>query len=327
MKLILAPLQGVTDHHFRNSWSLFFGGIDEMVTPFIPAVTGERVKPLHIRDVLPENNAPELNIIPQVLANNARGMLLLAGALKQLGYKEMNWNLGCPSLVVSRHGRGCGLMPKPGVVGDILAEIMGDLPLKLSVKLRSGMYSNAELPDILHVLNDFPLSCIIHHPRLGVQMYDGTPDLESFAVTLKMSKHPVVYNGDIMTVEDLRVLQRRFPEVDQWMLGRGVLKNPLLPEQIRGNLPVPVTIDRIRQFYLHLEDSLSAQGLSPQRLSSRLKEYWQYFSFWFADPQKVWYGISRTTSCEMLKQTAGEVLIHGAWKNFENQTMRPSQNV
>lgn len=319
MKLILAPLQGVTDHHFRNSWSRFFGGIDEMVTPFIPAVTGERVRPVHVRDVLPENNTPEQKIVPQILANEASGMLLLAREFFRLGYTEMNWNLGCPSSVVSRHGRGCGLMPKPGVVGDILAEIMSDLPLKLSVKLRSGMYSAAELPDMLHVLNYFPLSCIIHHPRLGVQMYDGTPNLESFAVTLSMSKHPVVYNGDILSVEDFRVLQRKFPEVDRWMLGRGVLKNPLLPEQIRGNVPEPDPVDRIRQFYQHLEGSLLAQGLSPHRLSSRLKDYWHYFSYWFADQHEVWYAISRTTSYEMLKQTAGEVLIHGVWKNFSSR--------
>lgn len=319
MKLILAPLQGVTDHHFRNSWSRFFSGIDEMVTPFIPAITGERVKPVHIRDVLPENNAPGLRIVPQVLANEPRGMLLLAREFSRLGYTEMNWNLGCPSSVVSRHGRGCGLMPKPGVVGSVLAEIMDELPLKLSVKLRSGMYACDELPEILHVLNDFPLSSIIHHPRLGVQMYDGTPDLESFAVTLTISRHPVVYNGDILVAEDLLGLQRRFPEVDQWMLGRGVLKNPLLPDQIRGNKPDPDPIDRIRQFYHYLEGSLVAQGLSPQRLSSRLKEYWHYFSYWFADQHEVWYAISRTTSYEMLKQKAGEVLIHGVWKNFSSR--------
>ncbi|HRZ41227.1 MAG TPA: tRNA-dihydrouridine synthase family protein [Bacteroidales bacterium] len=315
MKLILAPLQGVTDYHFRNSWSRFFGGIDEMVAPFIPAVSGSRVKPVHVRDVLPEHNAPDLHLIPQVLANESGGMMLLAREFVRLGYTEMNWNLGCPSAVVSRHGRGCGLMPKPMVVQSILREIMDDLPLKLSVKLRSGMYSTAELPEMLRVLNDFPLSCIIHHPRLGVQMYEGAPDPASFAVTLSMSKHPVVYNGDILTPKDLLELKHKFPEVDQWMLGRGVLKNPLLPELIRGRTSGSDSenINRIRQFYHHLEDSLLAQGITPHRLSSRLKEYWRYFSYWFADPPKIWYAISRTTSYESLKQDAGDILAHGRW--------------
>ncbi len=313
MNLILAPLQGVTGYAFRNCWSRFFSGLDEAVTPFIPAITGNRVKPLHIRDVLPENNTHSLRIIPQVLANQAGGLQLLAQHFASLGYTEMNWNLGCPSAIVTRRRRGCGLMPFPDEVDKILNKLMPDLPLDLSVKLRLGMRSKHEISAMLKVLNRYPLSRIILHPRLGTQMYEGTPDLDSFALAWELSAHPVVYNGDILIPEDILVLQRKFPKEDQWMIGRGVLKNPFLPEMICGKQPVNPEESNLRiiAFYADLERSLKAQGITDQRLCSRLKEYWFYFSHWFAEPEKVWHAVSRSNDLISLQQVTESLFSKG----------------
>ena len=62
--------------------------------------------------MLPENNEG-LNIVPQILTNNAEGFVLTANKLKQLGYEEINLNLGCPAGTVVSKKRGSGFLAYP----------------------------------------------------------------------------------------------------------------------------------------------------------------------------------------------------------------------
>lgn len=298
MQLILAPLQGVTEFPFRNAWSEYFSGLDEAYSPFIPCVTGNRVKNVHIRDVIPENNRNSLNLIPQLLCNSAGSMLLMAEALASIGYSEINWNMGCPSAVVVKHIRGCGLMPHPDMIRRILDEVMNVLPVKLSVKLRLGMKSADELWPVMKVLNEFPLSRIIIHPRLGVQNYDGTPDLVNFRKAVEISAHPVTYNGDIFTSEKFKSLQLLFPNIDSWMLGRGVLMNPLLPAALKGDYSSKKgdVKDSLYEFNHSLIREMQSAKISEQRVAAKIKEYWFYFSNWFEESSSVWYSVSRSQS-------------------------------
>lgn len=308
MHLILAPLQGVTGYLFRNAWSSFFTGIDEAFSPFIPLVTGTKVKAACLSDVLPANNQVPFRIIPQVMGNQASQFRLMASALADLGYGEINWNMGCPSSIVTRRMRGCGLMPYPGVVDTILSEIIPELPLQLSVKLRSGMHSNEELWPMLRVLNKYPLKRIILHPRLGVQHYNGTPDLEAFRKAQEISAHPMVYNGDINDPGGFARVQQFIPGVNSWMLGRGVLFNPFLPSLIRGDEPVGKEDMRqkLAGFNEALIASLLQQGYTGHRVLSRLKEFWSYFSFWFEDSQTVWTKVSHALSLQVIKDSMQE---------------------
>jgi tRNA-dihydrouridine synthase B len=294
MHLILAPLQGVTEYPFRNAYAAFFDGIDEAITPFIPCVTGTKVKTVHLKDILPENQRSRMELVPQVLGNKSLPMQLMAEAFNDLGYREMNWNLGCPSSTVSRKMRGCGLMPHPETVRGILEQLVPRLPLPLSVKLRLGMYSTDEIFRIIEVLNDYPISRIILHPRLGVWQYTGEPDIDACSSILPLSAHPVVYNGDITDVRFFRQLQQRFPSHDSWMLGRGVLMNPFLPEMLRGADPPAPEEARsgLMAFHNRLIQEISSTGVSGQRLTARLKEFWSYFSKWFEDHAAVWYEVS-----------------------------------
>jgi len=297
MHLILAPLQGVTEFPFRNAYAGFFTGINESFSPFIPCVTGVSVKPAHMRDVLPASQHPAMELVPQVLGNKAAPMRLMAEAFARAGYREMNWNLGCPSSTVSRRMRGCGLMPYPGTVRQILDELMPQLPLSLSVKLRLGMHSRDETFPILDVLNEYPISRIILHPRLGAWQYSGEPDLDAFEAALPMSNHPVVYNGDINDAGFFQKLQERFPELDSWMLGRGVLMNPFLPSILKGAQPPSYGNARAQlvAFHERLVGNILASGVTEHRLVARLKEYWGYFSKWFDEPANVWYEVSHAS--------------------------------
>ena len=115
--LILAPMRGITTMHYRQAFVQHFGGLDVEMAPFIPTVSAERINPKLLKDVLPENNSG-LPLIPQVIGNNADDFVQMNIALHDLGYDEVNWNMGCPHKPIRKKRRGSGLIPFPDTVGD-----------------------------------------------------------------------------------------------------------------------------------------------------------------------------------------------------------------
>ena len=107
MKYYLAPMEGITGYIYRNSYAKFFPSFDKYFTPFIIPNESKSLKTKELIDVQPENNKG-LNIVPQILTNDAEGFIITANKLKQLGYNEINLNLGCPSgTVVGKGGPLC----------------------------------------------------------------------------------------------------------------------------------------------------------------------------------------------------------------------------
>lgn len=232
--LILAPMRGITTMHYRKAFVRHFGGLDAEMAPFITTVPAEKVNPKLLRDVLPENNSG-LPLIPQLLGKDAGEFVKLAKALHDLGYGEVNWNLGCPHKPVRNKGRGSGLLPHPERVDALLDRICAESPCQVSVKVRLGVSDPSELMNLIPVLNRYPLSEVIIHPRTAEQMYEGEVDLDAFAECHKLIGHPVCYNGDINSLEFFQTLEARLPTIGNWMLGRGLLANPFLCEQIKAH--------------------------------------------------------------------------------------------
>jgi tRNA-dihydrouridine synthase B len=317
MQLALAPLQGVTEYPFRNAWQKHFVGLDEAFSPFIPAVTGLKVKRCHVKDVLPEHQSGGMQIVPQILTNTGAGLRRMADALAALGYKEINLNMGCPSATVVRKGRGCGLMPFPDKVRQMVDEGMAETEVKLSVKLRLGMFQPEEIFRMIEVLNAFPLSRLIIHPRLGSWNYDGEPDLNLFEQALALSAHPVVYNGDINHLSFFRHLRGRFPSLTMWMVGRGVLMNPFLPGMMKG-ADAPDS-EHARALLITFQDDLLkgllSGGSSEQRVAAKMKEYWSYFSRWFEQRDEVWHAVSHAADLDEVKR-AIETAFRGSLTFF-----------
>ena len=102
-----SPLQGFTDFRFRNAFQRFFGGVDQYVAPYIRLNGNLEIKPGNVRDILPENNST-LNLIPQIITKDAGEFLFVAKYVQNLGYNELNWNLGCPYPMVAKRGMGSG---------------------------------------------------------------------------------------------------------------------------------------------------------------------------------------------------------------------------
>ena len=163
-QLILAPMRGITTMHYRRAFVRHFQGLDIEMAPFISTVSADRINPKLLRDVLPENNSG-LPLIPQVISNKADDFVQMNIALHDLGYDEVNWNMGCPHKPIRRKQRGSGLLPHPDIVDGILDQVCDRSPVRISVKVRLGVSAPSELMQLIPVLNRYPLSEVIIHPR------------------------------------------------------------------------------------------------------------------------------------------------------------------
>ncbi len=301
-KLYLAPIRGFTDAVYRNTFSEHFSGIDIAVAPFVTTHQGKRIRPALIRGLLPENNTG-MPLIPQILSKDPEGFIRLATRLYDLGYDTVNWNLGCPFPMVANKQRGSGLLPYPDKIDSFLETVLPAIPNVLSVKTRLGRRHGDEIFRVMPVFNRYPLKEIIIHPRVGIQMYEGKPDLETFEACLGLSAHPVVYNGDISSLDSFQGLSLRFPEVSRWMLGRGVLINPLLPEIIRNGQDIfPHKIEIIRQFHDALFQEYGKILCGPSHLLERMKGFWKYFSLAFEESRKIQKKVHKTKKTDRYTQ-------------------------
>ena len=294
LKLYLAPLRGLTDYIYRNTFNRHFNGFDAAVTPFIPTSKTTRATPLHLKDVLPENNA-SMPIEPQILCNNPADFIPLAKQLYDLGYPTVNWNLGCPFPMVAKKQRGSGLLPHPDRIENFLAKTVPAIPNRLTIKTRLGRKDSEEIIQLMPIFNRYPLQEIIVHPRTGKQMYDGEPDLDAFEKCIEMTHHRIVYNGDITDLKSFQNLSARFNTIKTWMIGRGAIVNPFLPAILKsGKDDFTDRVETFRSFYQELFDEYQKVFSGPGHLLERMKGFWTYFSQAFKDSRKIRKKIHRT---------------------------------
>lgn len=273
--MILAPMQGLTEVLFRRVYEECFPGAIEMaVSPFLSLTHGNLAEAWEkIDDVLPEANAGSIPVIPQILGKEPEEFVELGNRLYELGYNEINWNMGCPMRKVTGKHRGSGILPYPDEVRTILDSIVPRLKPQLSVKMRLGLRSKEEVFALVPIINDYPIASVTVHPRLGRQQYTGHPDLDTFGEVLPLFRHPVVYNGDICTAADARRIRTRFPQVADIMVGRGILYHPTLPLEIKG-VQVDDTLKLNKRFILRLVEEIGRRLPTEQSRLRKTKEYW-----------------------------------------------------
>ena len=303
-KLSLAPIRGLTDAHFRSLFAQHFSGFDFSIAPFINPQKKAELNDKLLSDVLPEINTV-LPVIPQLLNSHAEDFVALAHRLADFGYEEINWNLGCPAPMVTRKKRGSGLLAHPEMIIELLEEIMPQLKIKLSIKTRLGFSSVEQTQALLPKLDAFPLTEIIIHTRLGKQLYKGNTDPDSFAVCQQLTRHKLAYNGDIISLDGFNELQKRFPTVEHWMIGRGALSNPFLPEEIKSCTQVKQSekIVRLEAFHQELFAMYQERLSGASHIIGRLKLLWQYMAQCLPEPEKSFKKIKKVSSEQKYTET------------------------
>lgn len=273
--LVFAPMHGITLRFFRNALARSFKAPDYAVSPFIATVAGERIKPSLLADVALDVEQL-IPVVPQVIGKNPGQLRTMLLALKALGHRRVDLNAGCPWPMVTKKGRGAGLARNADALAAMLETGCEIFPGAFSVKLRLGFERSDELLGLMPRLNGFPLAEVCIHARTAKQMYEGGVHLEAFAEAAAACRHPVVYNGDIFSVEDFARFKKLFPSVRSWMIGRGVLRNPFLIEEIQKGGCVERDSARLRAFADDCERACASELSGPAAIVGRMKELWSY---------------------------------------------------
>ncbi|MCL6462689.1 tRNA-U20a,U20b-dihydrouridine synthase [Flavobacterium micromati] len=306
--LLSSPLQGFTDFRFRNAQNKLFGGIDTFYSPYIRLNGKMIIKASYERDLLPENNL-DLEVIPQVITNDADEFLFVAKYVRELGYKELNWNLGCPYPMVTKSGMGSGLISNPEKINHVLERAHNESDIIVSMKMRLGYETTEEILDALPILDKYPIKNIAIHARIGKQLYKGGVHLDAFQQCIDNTKHKLYYNGDITSVAKFHEMQQRFPSIDHWMIGRGLISDPFLPTMIKNNTEeYPENkIELFNAFHDTLYAIYSESLSGSTHILLKMYHLWEYFSATFSDPHKVLKKIKKAQSIRNYETAVAEI--------------------
>jgi tRNA-dihydrouridine synthase len=307
--LLSSPLQGFTDFRFRNAFHSFFGGIDTFYAPYIRLDGQKEMKASTARDILTENNS-NLVLIPQIMTNDAEEFLLVAKKVQELGYDELNWNLGCPYPMVTKRGMGSGLLNNPLQINQILEKVHAESNIKVSVKMRLGYENSKEILEILPILDNYPLKNIAIHPRIGKQLYKGKVDLDAFEECLLHTRHTVCYNGDITTVAKYREMAERFPGINHWMIGRGLIADPFLPTMIRDNsIAYPENrVELFQKFHDTLFNEYQQALSGSSHLLMKMTHFWEYFVTAFPNSPKGFKKFKKAKNIRAYEEAVRDIL-------------------
>ncbi len=273
MKIYFAPLEGISGYVFRNAHHACFQGVDRYYAPFISTSSNGFHKRKEVRDILPEHNRG-IPLVPQLLSNNAGDFILYAKQIRELGYEEVNLNLGCPSKTVVTKKKGSGFLGEPQYLARFLDEVFAGLDMEVSVKTRIGLADPEEWEELLDVYNQFPIKELIVHPRTQADYYKHPVRMEAFACAMERSRHPVCYNGDICTVQDYDGICRQFPGLSAVMIGRGFLKNPALAQELTGGSGTDLTI--LKAYHDRLYGAYRELFFGDKPVLFKMKEFWMY---------------------------------------------------
>ena len=300
MKHYFAPMEGITDSIYRRVHHQYFPGIDRYYMPFFSPTMHRCLTRKEDRE-LPIADSVSFTAIPQVLTKNPEDFLWAAQQCADRGYSEVNLNVGCPSGTVVAKGKGAGMLADPEGLDRFLEHIFSKTPIPVSVKTRVGLKEDEEFPHLLEIFNKFPICELIIHPRVRTDFYQPPLRLSSFSYALENSKLPLCYNGDIGSMKTLKETQLRFPQVDAFMIGRGLVGDPGMLTPDGTNVKV------LEQFHAHLLEEYSVCFGSARNAMFRMKENWHYLSDHFKGGEKLFKSLRKTTDLEEFQRLSTEI--------------------
>ena len=283
-KMDLAPLDGITKLVFRQVWHRHFGGADRYFIPFFSPTDHHTITPRDFRELDPAANAG-LPSVPQIMTCRADDFVWGAERMAELGYTEVNLNLGCPSGTVTAKGKGSGFLRDPDALDRFFDQVFSQTQVPISVKTRLGIETPEEFPRLLEVYNKYPIVCLTVHARVQKEKYRGSVHLDDFALALENSRNPLCYNGDLRTVTEVRAFEERFPTVESVMIGRGAVADPALLRKLRGGSAA--TREELQAFTQDLYRSYQEFYGQVGTAAQRMREVWFYLIHLFEDADKL----------------------------------------
>ena len=300
MNYYFAPMEGLTDSIYRLQHHRFFGGVDRYYMPFFSPTIHRTLTSKETRE-LPRADSVPFTVVPQVMTKCAEDFLWAAEVVRDLGYNEINLNIGCPSGTVVAKGKGSGMLRDLEELTKFFDSIFAVSSLPVTVKTRIGLESPEEFPAVLELYNRYPIKELTIHPRVRKEFYEGQVHREWFTYAMQHSTIPLCFNGDIRTLSDVSVLQEEYPGLNAVMIGRGLIADP-------GMLVGGTDIGTLESFLNALMDDYAVEFASCRNALFRMKENWAYLHDRLTGSDELWKKMRKATDAAEFRRLSVELL-------------------
>ena len=290
--LALAPMQDVTDLPF---WRLMtrYGGADLYYTEYFRVYPNSHLDKHILASVI--HNPTGRPAIAQMIGNDIPSLVRSAKELLQHNVAAIDLNLGCPAPVVYRKCAGGGLLRDIPRVDGILGALRDAIPGRFTVKTRLGFDTDATIDALLPLFAKHGIDLLTIHGRTVLQMYRGEVNYPRIGAAVRALPCPVLANGNISSAKVAAAVLEE-TGCRGLMLGRGMIRNPWLFDQIRAHLAgKPILLPTGRDVLSYIEALYEAVCSPDVRDSAQVQKMKKYLNFIAAgiDAPEFHYDIRR----------------------------------
>lgn len=306
MRLFLAPMEGVVDYHFRDLLTAL-GGIDICVTEFVRINQHQRLPERVFKRFCPELNhqchtRAGTPVRVQLLGGQPGSIAFNAAKVAAMGATAVDLNFGCPAKTVNKSDGGASLLREPQRLYDIVRAVRERVPndTPVTAKIRLGYEDRSLYMDNTMAVYEAGANELVVHARSKADGYKPPAYWEYIAHIREAISIPVVANGEIWSVEDWRRCKEQ-SGCEDFMLGRGVLAQPDLPNQIRAYVEdtdyTPMTWQQVAQQLF--DYYLTTKPLYPAKfLGNRVKQWLAYLKLQYPEAARLFENIKRLKNAE-----------------------------
>lgn len=306
MRLFLAPMEGVVDHHVRNLLTAI-GGIDVCVTEFVRISEGQCFPERVFRKLCPEldhgcKTSAGTPVRVQLLGGHPESLAVNAKKVALMGAAAVDLNFGCPAKMVNKNDGGARLLQEPNRVYDIVKAVRDAVPahIPVSAKIRLGFEDRSRYMDNALAVHEAGANELAVHARSKADGYKPPAYWEYLGFIRDAIDIPIIANGEIWSPEDWRRC-KTISGCEDFMIGRGLLARPDLALAIRAQhgatdhvaMPWSEMIDHLYRYY-----QVTA-GLYPKKhLGNRIKQWLSYLRLYYPEASRMFDAIRRERNAE-----------------------------
>ena len=275
--VFLAPMAGVTDIAFRRVCRNAGAGLctTEMVSSRALLYQDKKSNQLMTLD---EGEVPSS---VQLFGNDPSAMAEAAKIVcERVNPSIIDINMGCPTPKIVNNGEGCALMRDPSLAGKIVSSVKAAVDVPVTVKFRKGWDSGCvNAVSFAKIMESSGADALCVHGRTRVAMYSGRADLDIIRDVVDAVNIPVIANGDIFSVDDLR-RAFNYTGADAVMIGRAAFGNPWIFTQAKAFLngeeipDLPPLAERLKVAQSQILHAAQLKGERPAILEARRHLVW-----------------------------------------------------